>query len=91
MDIGHAYGTPAGQRVMLYAEPSLAVPEVIALVEQGGRVITFSRLAPESLYCADVPGIKGSCTNPDCHRLPLGVCGCGRHKGRQSFVRAVRS
>ena len=89
MDIGHTYGIPSGQRVMLYAEPAFTAPETLTL-EQDGKAVTFSRLAPESLYCGDVVGIAGSCANPDCHRSPLGVCRCGRHEGRQSFVRAVR-
>lgn len=89
MDVGHTYATPAGQRVMLYAEPSLTVPETIELTSSG-RPVTFSRLAPDSIYCGPVAHVAGTCGNADCHRSPLGTCGCGRHPGALRFVRAVR-
>ena len=90
MDHGHTFSTPYGDRVMLYAPPEFTPPERLVL-SFGGEAVTFSRLDPAVLLCDDVPGIKGHCTSPDCHRSPLGVCKCGRHKGKQPYVRAVRS
>jgi len=89
MDIGNTYATAQGLRVMLYAEPAWDVPEQITLTRDGVEVI-FYRLLPESLRCGAVDGVRGECTNPECHRLPLRKCQCGRHNGRTPFTRAVR-
>lgn len=96
MDTGHTYGTPAGLRVMLYVTDDFTVPETIELTRDGQQV-TFHRISPNSLYCADVSGVSGSCGSADCHRMPLGQCQCGRHgRGPDGetvplrFVRAVR-
>ncbi|MDM4761905.1 hypothetical protein QT381_02660 [Galbitalea sp. SE-J8] len=89
MEIGHTYATPYGQMAMIWASEEFTPPERITLSMDGVEV-GFSRIEPRSIYCDDVPGVPGHCNNADCHRKPLGVCGCGRHHGKQPFVRAVR-
>jgi hypothetical protein len=78
MDFGNTYATPAGDRVMLYAEPQFTPPDELVL-RQKGEPVTFKRIPPETLICGIADGAKGSCGNPDCHRLPLRECQCGRH------------
>lgn len=87
MEVGHTFGRPNGERLQVYVDPKYTVPDVV-VVTLGDERVQFVRLEPASMYCHDVDGIRGSCDNEDCYKNPLGVCGCGRHHGRQPFVRA---
>ena len=58
MDFGHTYATPQGDRVMLYVPVEVTVPERIEL-ELGGKPKTYSRVAPDSIKCGDVPDVSG--------------------------------
>ena len=91
MDFGNTYATSSGERVMLYATLDFNVPLSITL-KRDGDAVEFKLIPRDVLRCGDEYGVKGSCTNQDCHRSPLRECKCGRHEflPSQGFVRRAQ-
>lgn len=78
MDEGHTFGSPAGDRISLYAPPAYKPPTRITLETDKGPV-PFDLILERSLTCEKAFGITGECGSYECHRQVLGQCQCGRH------------
>lgn len=87
MDIAHHYANSNGDRATIYLDPWFTTPLSLTL-ERDGTTVDVFKLDADSLRCTRVVGIKGECTDADCHRRPLGECACKRHD-RASFRTAT--
>jgi hypothetical protein len=98
MDRGFTYGSPTGIRASLYLAPEFDAPDEIT-VTRNGEPVRFLRVSDHSLECrkvdsritaqGEVAPVPGECRNPDCHRMMLGACQCGRHQAPVRFARAT--
>jgi len=87
MDQGHTYSSKGLVQANVYAPEGFTPPPTFTL-DWDGKPITFFRLSDETLTCGTVYGIKGACTNFECHRRELGECQCGRHSGSVKLAKA---
>ena len=83
MDIGYTYGSPDFDRLSVYVPPDYEPPESFT-VTRDGTPVRFVRLSDRELECGATPGVKGSCTSFDCHRMVIGECICKRHRSVHS-------